>query len=114
MTYKLALQLKNAGWKQIVFTCRKDDHFCNVDKEDCIIEPLGFPTLSELIEACGEEFCELVRSNNYTVKPMWLAYPSEEAFNKSGNDCVLDCCGYEIGSTPEEAVANLWLAINKK
>jgi len=72
------------------------------------------PTLSELIEACGEGFSELVRSNNYITKPMWLAYPSEEAFNKSDNDCVLDCCGYEIGSTPEEAVTNLWLAINKK
>lgn len=72
------------------------------------------PTLSELIDACGEDFAELVRSNDYETKPMWRAYMTEEAFDKTGIDCVVDCDGYEIGETPEIAVANLWLALNKK
>lgn len=73
------------------------------------IEPKGppyrFPTLSELIEACGDRFGSLTRNQRgvwYTASP----------FGEGKN-------AYELAisdeySTPEEAVARLWLALNKK
>lgn len=64
---------------------------------------IRIPTLSELIEACGEEFTQLIRFNSthFQVKPSlgrMLNYP-DEIF---------------IGQSPEEAVATLWLELNKK
>ena len=116
MEYELALKLKNAGFpveeNGNKFYC--NGNLCGRNYDDCYEEIVRIPTLSELIEACGEEFGELVRCNDYEIKPMWRAYPTREAFNESDNDCEVDCCGYETGSTPEEAVAKLWLAINKK
>jgi hypothetical protein len=54
------------------------------------------PTLSELIEACGSDFRELTRSLNSD----WWA----KGYNFKT----------EFASTPEETVAKLWLALNKK
>jgi hypothetical protein len=59
------------------------------------------PTLEELIEACGNGFFELVRSTNYTSNKQWQAYAEVDG----------DVC---FGSTPAEAVARLWLALNRK
>lgn len=63
---------------------------------------LYIPTLSELVRACGEKF-QLTK-----WKDSWTA--SEEIY--------YDDAGYQDrigqGSTPEEAVANLWLELNKK
>lgn len=56
------------------------------------------PILSELIEACGDRFYSLWRRENGE----WRS-----ASEKEGNDFI-------VGSTPEEAVAKLWLSINKK
>jgi hypothetical protein len=57
-----------------------------------------FPTLSELIEACGDEFYELVRDEDGTFI------------------CRSDYTEMDIVrcSTPEEAVANLYLKLNNK
>ena len=54
------------------------------------------PTLSELIEACGELFSNLDRD----------PFGKWEALATHGQ-------GHE-GSTPEEAVARLWLALNPR
>ena len=115
MKYELALQLKDADFPNLGGGIGEryiypEPGYLGLSRSQACYDP----TLSELIEECGEGFGELVRSNNYITKPMWLAYPSKGALNKSDNDCVLDCCGYEIGSTPEEAVVNLWLALNNK
>lgn len=61
-----------------------------------------FPTLSELIEACGKDFeCMYHRVNVETYETLkWAAHAF---FEKTG-----------VGDSPEEAVANLWLALNKK
>ena len=117
MTYEIAKQLKDAGFPQHWnsrglghnFICKDNKTYCTYPSKNRAY----VPDLSSLIIMCGEGFGELVRSNNYITKPMWLAYPSKGALNKSDNDCVLDCCVYEIGSTPKEAVAELWLALNK-
>lgn len=58
------------------------------------------PTLSELIEACGEQFFRLSHSDN-TDGTSW--------------DCESWNAGeIETGQSPEEAVARLWLALNEK
>lgn len=52
--------------------------------------------ISELIEACGNGFGEL----NWNTKK-YMAIDNERRY-------------YLVGSTPEEAVAKLWLALNNK
>jgi hypothetical protein len=57
------------------------------------------PTLTELIEACGESFNMLVKDPDFPKR--WIA------FSKNG----LNSPSVE---TPEIAVANLWLALQGK
>lgn len=63
-------------------------------------EVVFFPTLSELIEACGERFGSVGKNSLDVNDYVWEAWD---------NDCYVD-----FGDTPEEAVARLWLALNKK
>ena len=60
------------------------------------------PTLSELIEACGERFALLGVQDG-----IWCAYDTWDLPNAISNTLTR-------GSTPEEAVANLWLSLNEK
>jgi len=111
MTYELALKLKNAGFPQERgreplpncywnFNSAFPEQGWYLDNENLAYEKeytIYIPTLSELIEACGEDFYALwVRGDN-----TWFAC-------KDMGDIGAE------GSTPEEAVAKLWLAINKK
>ncbi len=96
MNYELAKQLKDAGFPVI-----KHEHHGGQVTWDT-------PTLSELIEACGDNFEALCLSNYPKGNKFWQAYPIDEAYK---GDCIKDCCGYETGDTPEEAVAKLWLAL---
>lgn len=86
MKYDLAKRLKDAG-----FPIKK---LCLCEGSPC--PHLNFPTLSELIEACGGNAKVLMNKGDGTG---W-AY-------------AVDGIG-KHGSTPEEAVANLWLELNKK
>lgn len=97
MDYELALKLKNAGFPHT--WCSEDDCSCliNGNDTDC------FPTLSELIEACGDRFDALIKDSE--VKGDWVA----TAENGDADNLVSITC-----STPEEAVANLWIELNKK
>lgn len=98
MNYELAKKLKDAGFPQIgrgLFMIGDGTPIKLVEPGEVISldesNPVVYlPTLSELIEACGESFksLELVGGHFYT------------------NDC------WER-ETPEEAVANLWLALQK-
>lgn len=74
----------------------------HTDEDDVYI-----PTLSELIEACGDDFGTL----HHIHKPkIWTAV--SRLFSRNGTK-LLD--GYEgKGDNPETAVANLWLKLNKK
>jgi hypothetical protein len=60
------------------------------------------PTLEELIEACGENFA-------------WL-HQSVKSKKWAAQDFIYDDEGPHSGqgSTPTEAAARLWLALNKK
>ena len=89
MNYELAKQLKDVGFPQDIPT----------DKKASFIGSVKIPTLSELIEACGNDFKYLER----------LREPDEEGSFWAQSDNI-----GVAGTTPEEAVASLWLALNKK
>ncbi len=84
MNYELAKKLKDAGFPGIII---QQEH----------IE--SYPTLTELIEACGLKNMLLMKSGN-----LHQAFDDDNTF----------CMNQGEGSTPEEAVANLWLALNSK
>jgi len=95
ISYKLAKQLKNAGFPM------KDDGTLEGKK----YIPLDI-SLEELIKACGDGFNVLMRIPQVKglQKPEWevigeVKYTGELTF---------------IGRTPEIAVAKLWLKINSK
>ncbi len=100
MNYKLAKKLKDAGFPQSpknkeVWTYQ----FENMDEEtgECV----RIPTLSELIEACGEGIGTIWKS---PVDHKWHACTMVESNH-------LESDGYKY---PEEAVANLWLKLNEQ
>jgi len=95
MKYDLALRLKNAGFPQ-----REMGGMWNFAFKYFKVEQVYFPTLSELIEACGEKFFRVSHSKN-TDGTTWDA----ESW-VSGD--------IETGNSPEEAVAELWLALEEE
>lgn len=104
INYELAKELKEAGFpspepleKKFLSDEFKGDIVFGTEDD----EPVYLPTLSELIEACGEGLKELVRHERY-----WEALAIDPV------DGIP--IGYYRGLTPEEAVARLWLALNKK
>ena len=87
MNYKLAKQLKDAGFNGKYPIVLGDKN--NPDVEHY------YPTLSELIEACGKFKFELIRAQaGWCAKTKGIIITSQR--------------------TPEEAVAKLWLKLNKK
>lgn len=100
LTYGKAKELKDAGFPQKYIniydqTCSDPKHGTLAHMGVCC--GLYEPTLSELIEACGDAFLQLYR----VCDGVWGA-------SAGGLD------GPEKGNTSKEAVANLWLALNKK
>ena len=112
MNYELAKELKDAGFPfKAPFKEQEDLYFRGVKNAIVVIENcvFGWPTLSELIEACGNRFASLKlgtkRIDETKISNWWYAY--------SGTD--IDANGFEAdGSTPEEAVSRLWLVLNKE
>ncbi len=100
MEYLLAKELKDAGFPMIA--CGdKGCPFRNIEIND-----VGYhtPTLSELIEACGEGFGSLDSYKARKRTGEWRAQLKRE-FWIVGKGAVC------YGLTPEEAVARLWLAL---
>ncbi len=92
MTYKLAKELKDAGFPQDYSNGIYNGNFAWRG------ERLAYkPPLSELIKACGSYFYKLQRSYD---SPTW------EVYGNNGEPFV--------EKTPEEAVAKLWLKFNEK
>lgn len=62
MTYELAKQLKEAGYPQKDMRCSycKEHEYENCTQCEDAVD--AFPTLSELIEVCGDEFGALLRT----------------------------------------------------
>lgn len=90
-------ELKDAGFPQGVMPYYDSDgyiHRTSEEETNWIYEP----TLEELIEACGDiQF----RLQSYDGGKTWVADRR-------------DASAESVGSTPTEAVARLWLALNKK
>ena len=110
--YELARELKEAGFPQPDeamgalaensdrLFCPHPSGQCNCADKDFVF----FPTLSELIEACGERTVKLVRWRDGEAT----------AFSR-GDQKGFEDERYEHlarGQNPEEAVANLWLALH--
>jgi len=99
MNYDLVKKLKDAGFPLKIGEPR-----------DFLIDgtPILLPALSELIEACGD-YISLWKSH---FDKRWHCAKGETGYE----DTYVDNDGNEVftGSTPEEAVAELWLELNKK
>ncbi|MES2224162.1 MAG: hypothetical protein V4469_04495 [Patescibacteria group bacterium] len=100
MNYEIALKLKEAGFPIKQWNCRMNEHWHDTQYRPCShCEPI-IPTLSELIEACGDKFCSLTYCNGYKYASSY----SDDGFE---NPYICN------GETGEEAVANLWIELNK-
>ena len=106
ISYELAKKLKKAGFPQggngEWFDAKKeiwqgacDCEFCDPKNQMAYI-----PTLSELIEACGDGFSRLIREK----KDSWSA---DGWYAERSNPIMV------FGKTPEETVAKLWLKLNE-
>lgn len=96
MDYELAKQLKEAGFPQT-----SDSEYKHIYPNETATrlgtDGMREPTLSELIEACGDDFIQLRKTHN-KPRSLWLASSLETD---------------ESAETPEEAVAKLWLELIK-
>lgn len=92
MDYQLAKQLADSGFPY------------KWEKTDENNEPFEAPTLSELIEACGDNFVKLEK-----VPSGWGAFGRMEKYTDLTSDTMQ--CG---GLTPDVAVARLYLALNAR
>jgi hypothetical protein len=105
MTYELVKQLKDADFptnpSQPHLWISESGNINNHPLDDGDVYML-IPTLSELIAACGDGNFKLIRTRN---GELW----SCEMKNKEGQ-----LLGIALNySTPEEAVAKLWIELNK-
>lgn len=112
MHYELAKALSDAGFPQ--GTTSSDTHYTYVDEKNnpCHgITPNSayLPTLSELIDACGKEFGALLRVPTGKWQAMGGAIVKSEKYEVQG-EYILRF----LSETFEEAVAKLWLELNKK
>ena len=102
MKYPLAKQLKDAGFPltdemfKRTLVCNHD-HFKHLLAQSCG-ELFAVPLLEELVEACGTD--AFLKIDQIESTGRWRA---ENILEKK-----------EWGDTPSEAVAMLWLALQKK
>ncbi len=105
MTYELALQLKNAGFPQgegkyLTATYPEGSNIKYQEETNCYD-----PTLSELIEACGDKFGGVVKCEN----GKWVTLiPTKDGSELSITDAHLGTF-----DSIEEAVSKLWLELQK-
>lgn len=107
MNYELAKQLKDAGFPMKLALPNSEFIWGGTDTNGTVYQ---YPTLSELVEACGDDFMGIGRTYN-TEKSKdnsWEATQKTWCCDEHGENRK-----YGYGSTPEEAVAKLWLELNK-
>lgn len=110
LSYETALKLKEAGFPQGA----NESYLCQFNnetkEEDCAYNP----TLSELIEACPKKHTiEDYFEGDFTLQYWTTKLKQVWHCGYDGGDGWYEGAEGE-GSTPEEAVANLWLELNKK
>ena len=100
MDYELSKKLKEAGFPKDY--TQWDDHDEELLVQTWDMYGSGYsPTLEELIKACGKDFESLYTEGKFE----WSAsgWKGDPQFQES-----------QVGSTPTEAVARLWLALRNK
>jgi len=130
LDYKLAKQLKEAGFDQKYPDVKhsalgqrywmydeSDNDYIDIihdgygsnalDEEDLTL----IPTLSELIDACGDKFAGLTPEKEGWDNPKTIGWEASGAYSGS---CIGEAIIIKNQKTPEEAVAHLWLKLNKK
>lgn len=136
MNYKLAKELEKAGLKLPIDKHRKQwrvnwevkksgkveeailvvgenyESKGNCDEGACGSYLINIPTLSELIEACGDGFEKLVRQK-LDEEGLKLQEEITDGVCK-GNWVAWSYQFSRFGESPEEAVAKLFIALNKK
>lgn len=113
LTYETAKQLKDAGFPQdLKHRHEKGQFSADISRIEGPIKPgdsyrvhpedlVYIPTLSELVESCGDEFRSLRKEGD-----IYYAVPLSAELLRGGKS--------QRGLSPEEAIANLWLELNKK
>lgn len=118
MNYTLALRLKKAGFpmKLADATSKTEDVFYFTGNDGVAYL---YPTLSEIIEACGDRF-EWLTVDDIQINDKYgllTATKKEKNGWLCGDKHVTqdEDAGLRIhGSTPDEAVSHLWLALNEE
>lgn len=126
MNYELAKKLKDAGFEQkdgFSFGIHlnpfsgKEESIEKCDSKNTTIDYdswVYIPTLEELIEACGEDFDSLDYYPKNKTEHKWVAFSSID--EKTCEKCGSPLGNYKQapGKNSSEAVAKLWLKLNKK
>ncbi len=120
INYELAKKLKDNGFIQRKW--RYAFHYIpqvNEQGEQMIIayelfkgnedDLVYIPQLVELIEACGDGFDNLTKMSRSYKEALFTCNQNDDRANEG-----LGKRWYSDGNTPEEAVALLWLQLNKK
>lgn len=108
MNNELAKQLKDAGFPNMHQHCtkgQKGEHDCRADKPDCTISFLVTPTLEELIDALNPFSPDEFVLNTYL--DYWEAYWLNNSARVEDDKRIKT-----TGTSPTEAVARLWIALN--
>lgn len=136
MNYSLALELKNAGFPQNkdgdgTFLC-ECSHLSKDPEAKTVLgdthERAYVPTLEELIEACVSQMVSINKwgdnLNFFELSPNINSSGDLDKIGKISEWRATWSIGISLdfikisknyfGSTPSEAVARLWLALNKK
>lgn len=104
MKYELAKELMDAGFP------RPENWGKQYLPEDPEEYKMFYPTLSELIEACGVEHIWNEKTYQFHMlysNGMWFAQYDDQDFN------LPNPLPQGKGTTPKEAVSRLWLALKK-
>ena len=112
MSLELAIELQKAGFTR---TFNGNAGIEVMVSSDAYAGLVYLPTLEELIEACGDDILGLNRTHDDSGEPNgWVADTHTHACDCGKDNCFDFNWEHESGATPTEAVARLWLVINKK
>lgn len=118
LTYEIARELKDLGFPQKQpgkgeLGWKYNDKNSLVSLFASTEGDLYIPSLSELIEACGDKFSHLEQMT-FEDKDVVYDWVKEEGTWHAEYQIGISPQMCASGFTPEEAVTNLWLQINKK